>query len=404
MVFAHYMLITRPPNGDYTNDMQLAKAAGIDAFAVNYGGWNVDYNVQNSYLTQFFDAAAANGMKAFLSIDCTSSGYNGQMNAQMVVSLFNTALSKSSQLYISGKPVLSSFQDFNGCPWNWKSDVFAQLSSANQPYFMPSSLDTSAVNIFSQDVGASGYFPWLHPYKNGVDEGNIDLAMAQQRNSTGKKWMAPLAPWFFKRFDSNNNWAHAQDGDIYITRALNLLKLKPDFIELTTWNDWGESSYFGPYDTAGSCPTCYWADKDHSGALTVAATIIKAYKQGRTDISSGTLGASENAWIYYRLQPNNVIGSSGDNGIPLPQNYDSWTQRVFVVGLFNSPTTVTVNSGGNVQTLSFPAGLSQQAVNWSYGTQSVGATRNGQTIVATKTGSKQIAGQLYRYDGNVLWV
>lgn len=42
-VFAHYMLLTRSPNGDYTNDINLARAAGIDAFAINFGGWNVNF-------------------------------------------------------------------------------------------------------------------------------------------------------------------------------------------------------------------------------------------------------------------------------------------------------------------------------------------------------------------------
>ena len=41
MVFAHYMLVFQPSNNDYTNDITLAKAAGIDAFAVNFErpGW-----------------------------------------------------------------------------------------------------------------------------------------------------------------------------------------------------------------------------------------------------------------------------------------------------------------------------------------------------------------------------
>lgn len=47
LVFAHYMLVTRPPNGDYTNDINLAKSAGIDAFVINYGGWGVDFGVQD---------------------------------------------------------------------------------------------------------------------------------------------------------------------------------------------------------------------------------------------------------------------------------------------------------------------------------------------------------------------
>jgi hypothetical protein len=71
-VFAHYMLITRPPNGDYTEDMTLAQAMGVDAFAVNFGGWGVVWEQQKEYLADFYSQAETFGFKLFLSIDTTS--------------------------------------------------------------------------------------------------------------------------------------------------------------------------------------------------------------------------------------------------------------------------------------------------------------------------------------------
>ena len=72
LVFAHYMLLTRPPGGDYTNDINLARSAGIDAFAINFGGWNVDFPQQEGYLKDFYTAAETQNYKVFISIDCTS--------------------------------------------------------------------------------------------------------------------------------------------------------------------------------------------------------------------------------------------------------------------------------------------------------------------------------------------
>lgn len=37
------------------------------------------------------------------------------------------------------------------------------------------------------------------------------------------------------------NWGNLQDSDIFVTRFQTLLTMDVDFIELVTWNDYGES-------------------------------------------------------------------------------------------------------------------------------------------------------------------
>lgn len=59
LVFAHYMLCTRPPDGGYTNDIKLAQDVGISAFALNYGGWGVDFSVQDGYLSDLLGRCKA---------------------------------------------------------------------------------------------------------------------------------------------------------------------------------------------------------------------------------------------------------------------------------------------------------------------------------------------------------
>jgi glucan endo-1,3-alpha-glucosidase len=97
--------------------------------------------------------------------------------------------------------------------------------------------------------------------------------------------MAAIAPWFFKRFDANDNWSHAQDDAIFIDMWQHLLQLKPDIIEIVTWNDWGESSYVGPADTTGLSPPSYWATLDHNAFLKMTNIFIKAYKAGQSKVT-----------------------------------------------------------------------------------------------------------------------
>jgi glucan endo-1,3-alpha-glucosidase len=83
--------------------------------------------------------------------------------------------------------------------------------------------------------------------------------------------------------------------------------LKPDFIELVTWNDWGESSYIGPADTTGLCPSCYWSNLDHSAFLKITQKFVKAYKAGQTSITVSQ--DEEDVFFFYRLQSANKLGT-----------------------------------------------------------------------------------------------
>jgi len=172
--------------------------------------------------------------------------------------------------------LLSSFQ--TGDPsWNWESDVIALVG--HPVMFLQGTLSDAPAQAFA--ASHSGIFSWLHPTKTFGGQAATDSAFAAERTKAGKLWMASVAPWFFKRFDAGNNWAQAQNDAIFLDRFQHLLQLRPDFIEITTWNDWGESSYLGPADVTNSCPQCYWSKLDHSGFRAIAAVLIAAYKAAR---------------------------------------------------------------------------------------------------------------------------
>ena len=111
LVFAHYMLMSQPPNADYSTDIKLAQAAGIDAFALNYGSWNHDFETQDGYLESFYKAVntfnLANNasFKLFISVDLTSVG-----TTEQVISLFNKYSTNTAQLKVDNKAFFSSFQ------------------------------------------------------------------------------------------------------------------------------------------------------------------------------------------------------------------------------------------------------------------------------------------------------
>jgi len=393
MVFAHYMLITRPPSGDYTTDLTAAKAAGIDAFALNYGGQNTNYDQQNGYLTEFYNAANSVGMKVFISVDTTSTP---TLTPQQIANFTGAFAKHPAQLYIKGAPLLSSFEQEAPKGWTWDGDVLSKISP--KPLFIGCTLSNDAGSLFNAGTspGASGTFTWLQPKLSADEQSALDSATSAAKGT--HLWMASVAPWFFKRFDANQNWAQAADQSILVDRFNHLLSLpvKPDFIELTTWNDWGESSYFGPADTANSCPTCHWSKMDHGGFLKIVKPFITAFKSGAKSVSIPA--NQEEVFLFYRVQP----AMTNDNtGLPLPSDVSSEKDKVYAVALLNSPAQITVNSGGKTTTTTMQAGASVFGVPATWGVQTISASRNGQAIGSMKTGP-EINGTVTKYNGNVL--
>lgn len=422
-VFAHYMLVTRPISGNYTSDITLAASAGISAFALNYGGDDTDFDTQTSYLTEFYDTVAdlssqdvSLNFKLFISIDTTA-----VTNASLVVSLYNQFASSPAQLRINGKPVLSSFQ-INNPAWNWQTDIVNNLSTP--PFFLPGTLSPTVegalIPASSEDLNthvttdgesgmvlpaaAPGVLTWLHPTASMASELITNKAFSASQTSD-LAWMAPVSPWFFKRLSSAENWAHAQNGGIFINRFASLLSLPnpPQFIELVTWNDFGESTYFGPADDGTVCADCYYDTLDHSAFLTMAKPFISAFTAGSPNVSIAA--HEENVYMFYRTQPALALGSdeasspAGDLGLPM--NATEWTDQVFVVGMLNQSAEVVLNTGGKVHTVKLEPGVSTTGFAWDFGAQSLDITfKNGSVV--SKKGSVPIVEQAELYTGNVV--
>lgn len=229
MVFAHYMISYQPPNLDYSNDIKLAKAAGIDAFAVNYGGWGNAFASFSQYLDIFYKTAEDLDFKLFICFDTTS-----VTDKNMVTNLTNFyADSKAQATDADGKIFLSSFQ-LGAPPWNWQTDIIDHID--HSVTLIPGTLSEDGPYTAGSNEGF-GPFTWVHPACDGTEEQAVDTSFADERNSNGAPWMAGVAPWFFKRMsETDGNWLHAQDSEMWIDRWMHLLKVKPNYIEIVTWN------------------------------------------------------------------------------------------------------------------------------------------------------------------------
>lgn len=395
LVFAHYMIVEQPPNGDYTNDIKLAKDAGIDAFAINYGGWNADWVQMEGQLAKFYSQAASLNFKVFLNFDLTS-----VTDPNMIVHLINLYHFHDGQLIVDNKPMLSTFQT-NPPAWDWHTAVLSKLITA--PLFIPGTMSEDPRQAYSSvESFADGVFPWIHTGLTATDDATLDSDYASNRTATGKKWMASVAPWFFKRFSPDMNWANKQDDGIFVQKWLHLLQLKPDFIEIVTWNDWGESSYIGPANPAAQNGNdrCYWSSYNHNAFLKMTKYFTKAFHAGETSVTVDK--GEEDVFMFYRTQP--AMTNGVNQALPLPDYASNMHDNVFVVSFLNEPASVSLTSTGNAPiTYTASAGVGQKPVLFSLGYQTLCAERQGDSFKVNKQGPA-ISGQWADYNGNVVAV
>lgn len=63
----------------------------------------------------------------------------------------------------------------------------------------------------------------------------------------GKTYMMGISPWFYTNMPGfRKNWLWRGD-DLWFDRWQQLLSMKrenqPEYVQIITWNDWGESHY-----------------------------------------------------------------------------------------------------------------------------------------------------------------
>ncbi|KAB8229064.1 hypothetical protein ETB97_001795 [Aspergillus alliaceus] len=390
LVFCHFMIgITsnRQSAADYDDDMKRAKALGIDAFALNIG---VD-PYTDAQLNLAYESAAKNDMKVFLSFDFN--WYNtGQASA--VGAKIKQYASLPAQLKVDNKVFASSFAgdglDIPALQSAAGTDVFFA------PNFHPGVGDFNAIN------GALNWMAWDNNGENKAPTPGHKVTVADGDKAyvdalKGKPYIAPASGWFFTHFGGevpySKNWVFPSDL-LWYDRWQQILTLSPRFVEIVTWNDYGESHYIGPLASPHTDDgASKWVmDMPHTGWLEMSKPFIAAYKAG--DASVDKYITDEKLIYWYRPTPRDVNCDSTDStmdGSPnnssgnffrgRPNGWETMEDAVFVVALLKSPATIAVTSGNNSKTFEAQAGASAFTVPMGVGKQKFAATRDGKKFM-----------------------
>ncbi|KAJ5103273.1 alpha-1-3-glucanase/mutanase, partial [Penicillium argentinense] len=394
LVFCHFMMgitSSRQSANDYDNDMKSAKDHGIDAFALNIGT-DIYTTPQLIYA---YTSAARNNMKVFLSFDFN--WWNTQQCSTIGATIKQFA-SHPAQLKVDGKVFVSSFQG-DGI------DVESMAAAAGHEIFFAPNYHPQAGN-FGSVQGALNWMAWPSNGQNKAPSDGLNVSVAEGDESYGsalggKPYIAPASAWFSTHFGSevsySKNWVFPSDL-LWYRRWREILRLRPRFVEIITWNDYGESHYIGPlsspHDDNGASK---WVmDMPHTGWLEMSKPFIAAYKAG----SDCPLKYIDEEKLVYWYRPTkrdidcdatdttmsgNPSNASGNFFAGRPNGWESMTDEVFVVALLKKPAQVRVQSGGQSHVFAAPAGISAHAVPMGVGRQEFAVRREGRTILSGRS-------------------
>lgn len=146
----------------------------------------------------------------------------------------------------------------------------------------------------------------------------------------------------------------ACSGDnLWYDRWQEILFVKPDFVEIISWNDYGESHYIGPLRehameafNIGRAPYNYATNMPHDGWRLFLPFLIDTYKSGTAKVDR------EGLTVWHRPQPAAACSSGGTSGNTASQLQIEFPpteivqDHIFFSALLGSPATVTVSVGG----------------------------------------------------------
>ena len=239
-----------------------------------------------------------------------------------------------------------------------------------------------------------------------VEQGDSAYASAL----AGKPYIAPASAWFSTHYGPevsySKNWVFPSDA-LWYTRWNEILTLGPRFVEIITWNDYGESHYIGPLSSKHTDDgSSKWVNdmlvilyfkisptndtRPHDGWLDMVKPFIAAYKAGATSVDNYITNDQIVYWYRQNLKSLDCSATdtcevpapnaSGNYFEGVPNGWQDMQDSVFVVSLLKEAGQLTVHSGSNSQAFNVPAGASLNEVAMGLGQQSFILSRNGAAV------------------------
>ncbi|KAI8314378.1 Mutanase [Colletotrichum sp. SAR11_240] len=351
-VFAHFMVgnTGRYSTATWRDDIRLAQEAHIDGFALNiaYGE-----RMNAASLENVFEVASDMGFKLIFSFDYAG---GGPWPKDDVLNLLKKYATRPEYFkHSDGTPLVSTFEGPE------QASDWVEIKRSFPCFFMPDWSSKGAKRAAELAGGvADGLFNWAAwPWGNTDMDTYVDASYYQYLRvdeDTSKPYMMPASPWFYTNLPGyNKNWLWRGD-DLWHDRWIQIIYNQPDYVEIISWNDYGESHHIGPLRpnameafVTGRAPFNFARDMPHDGWRMTLPFWIDYYKNGKATVTKeGIMG-------WFRTTPVATCSdgeTSGNTASQLQLEFspaEVMQDRIFFSAVLGSHADVTVNVGGTSQ-------------------------------------------------------
>lgn len=235
--------------------IEQAKAAGIDAFVVSWYGPQVEFNQTETNFAAMLDEAAARGFSLAVDFEVRSPFFHSQAD---VVAALRYLLERHAKhpgyLRWQGKPVIFFWRNEHVFrpegqsavdAWRWIRD---QVDPQRQSLWIAEGVDTSYLEVFDgHHLYTVTWNPPTDPAYTAAKFSRL-VRQTEQRLGQDKLWIATVMPgWDSTKAGRPGGFVRPREEGAYYARTWEAaLASAPDWIIITSFNEWREGTYIEP--------------------------------------------------------------------------------------------------------------------------------------------------------------
>ncbi|MEZ4833238.1 MAG: endo-1,3-alpha-glucanase family glycosylhydrolase [Caldilineaceae bacterium] len=250
--------------------IEQAQRAGIDALMVAWYGPNGQWNQTEANLAAMLDEAAARGFKLGILFETNSPFFNGVGDAtEALRHALTVHAGHPAYLRVDGKPVVFFWRTQQRGVDTWRS-IRDQVDPWRNAIWIADGVDTSYLAVFDGHHLYSN--TWNPPSDLNTTNQKFARLVDQARQAYGvyKYWVSTVMPGYNDtRTGRSNAFARDREGGAYYARSWQAaIGSAPDWVIITSFNEWPEGSYIEPSVAYGDLYlnlTAQWSQRFKAG-------------------------------------------------------------------------------------------------------------------------------------------
>ena len=261
--------------------IEQAQAAGIDAFLVAWYGPATGSNQTEPNLQALLDEAALRNFQIGILFETDSPFFNGA--GDITAALHHAAathMAHPAYVRVDGRPPLFFWRQSALDPATW-NDIRAQVDPVRSAIWISEGVETAYMGVFD------GLYLYSNSWNPPADLTATNQKFAARVRSASaqfgayKSWAATVMPGYDDlRIRPGNGFRTDREGGAYYDRAWQAaLASAPDWIVITSFNEWPEGTYIEPSQNYGDTfltQTARWSRQFKAGAVASVESVAPA--------------------------------------------------------------------------------------------------------------------------------